>query len=77
MNNYIQGGVGDGDGSENDEGVARGAWGSAPLRPLPFMAYWEPPPMEMGSMGEAKMWHLAAAIRGWRSPPRVRFPPFI
>ena len=33
--------------------------------------------MEMGSMGEAKTWLLVAEIRGWRSPPRVRFPPFI
>jgi hypothetical protein len=30
-----------------------------------------------GIHGEAKTWLLAAAIRGWRSPPRVRFPPFI
>jgi hypothetical protein len=30
-----------------------------------------------GIHGEAKMWLSAAAIRGWRSPPRVRFPPFI
>jgi hypothetical protein len=29
--------------------------------------------MEMGSMGKAKTCLLAAAIRGWRSPPRVRF----
>ena len=33
--------------------------------------------MEMGSMGEAKTWLLVAEIRGWRSPPRIRFPPFI
>ena len=41
------------------------------------MASWEPSPMEMGSMGEAKTWLLVAEIRGWRSPPRIRFPPFI
>ena len=33
--------------------------------------------MEMGSMGEVKTWLLVAEIRGWRSPPRIRFPPFI
>ena len=33
--------------------------------------------MEMGSMGEEKTWLLVAEIRGWRSPPRVRFPLFI
>ena len=33
--------------------------------------------MEMGSMGEAKTWLWWLEIRGWRSPPRVRFPPFI
>ena len=33
--------------------------------------------MEMGSMGEAKTWLLVAEIRGWRSSPRIRFPPFI
>ena len=32
---------------------------------------------DVGSMGEAKTWLLVAEIRGWRSPPRVRFPPFI
>ena len=32
--------------------------------------------MEMGSMGKAKTWLLVAEIRGWRSPPRIRFPPF-
>jgi hypothetical protein len=46
-----------------------------PLAPS-FMTSWEPSPMEMGSMMEAKTWLLAAAIRGWRSPPQVRFPPF-
>jgi hypothetical protein len=93
INHCIQGGVGDGDGSEDDEegskrrraeaAVARGApslppasWGAPLLSPLPsFMTSWEPSPMEMGSMGEAKMWLFVAAISGWRSPPRVRFPP--
>jgi hypothetical protein len=50
--------------------------GAQPLSPLPSWL-WKPSPMEMGSMGETKMWFLAAAIRGWRSLPRIRFPPFI
>ena len=33
--------------------------------------------MEMGSMGEAKTWLWWLKIRGWRSSPRIRFPPFI
>jgi hypothetical protein len=40
------------------------SWGSAAPWPPSFMAYWEPSPMEMGSMGEAKMWLLAAVICG-------------
>jgi hypothetical protein len=53
------------------------SWGSTALSPPYFMASWEPSHMEMGSMGEAKTWLLAAVIRGWRSPPRVRFPHLI
>jgi hypothetical protein len=41
------------------------------------MASWEPFPMEMGSMGEAKTWLWWLQIRGWRCPPRARVPPFI
>ena len=41
------------------------------------MASWEPSPIEMVSMGEAKTWFLVAEIRGWRSSPRIRFPPVI
>ena len=32
---------------------------------------------QMGSMGEAKTWLWWLEIRGWRSPPRIRFSPFI
>jgi hypothetical protein len=39
------------------------------------MASWETSPMEMGSMGEAKTWLLAAVIRGWRSPYELGFLP--
>jgi hypothetical protein len=47
-----------------------------PLAPS-FMASWEPSLMEMGSMGEAKMWLWWLQICGWRCLPRARVPPFI
>jgi hypothetical protein len=91
MNHCIIGGVGDGDSGEDDGdeqrearaavAVARGtppaSWGSAAPYPPSFMALWDPSPMEMRSMGEAKMWLWWLQIRGWRCPPRIRFPPLI
>jgi hypothetical protein len=72
----VQGGGATG-GATGSSFPAAGIMGeSRPLAPS-FMAYWEPSPMEMGFMGEAKTWLLAAAIHGWRSLPRVRFPPLI
>jgi hypothetical protein len=73
-------------GQREAQGSGGGAGSSFPIagimgerRPLaPFLrGFLDPFPMEMGSMGEAKTWLLAAAICGWRSPQRVRFPPFI
>jgi hypothetical protein len=68
MNHCIIGGVGDGDSDEDGRDEQRGvraaaargtpalsaSWGSAAPEPPSFMASWEPSPMEMGSMGEAK-----------------------
>jgi hypothetical protein len=72
----VQGGGGAGAGAGSSFPAADIMGESRPLAPS-FMASWDSSPMEMGSMGEAKTWLLTAAIYGWRSPPRVRFPPFI
>jgi hypothetical protein len=59
-------GVGD---DAGDSFPAAGIMGERrPLAPS-FMASWEPSPMEMGSMGEAKMWLWWLQIRGWRCQP--------
>jgi hypothetical protein len=68
------GGVSDGAG---DSFPAAGIMGERrPLAPS-FMASWDPSPMEMRSMGEAKTWLWWLQIREWRCPPRARVPPFI
>jgi hypothetical protein len=61
MNQCIIGGVGDGDSGKDGGDEQRGARAAGimgehrPLAPS-FMSSWEPSPMEMGSMGEAKTW---------------------
>jgi hypothetical protein len=51
--------------------------GAPPLSPLPSWLLGRPPPWRWDPWGRQKTWLLAAVIRGRRSPPRVRFPPFI
>ena len=55
----------------------RQAWGAPPLSLPPSWLLGSPPPWRWDPWGRQKRGFWWLEIRGWRSPPRVRFSPCI